>query len=93
MSQVANAQKTTASPAISPRVTATIGASAISTIRAPASTVMARAHGHPVRRREILAARTRRASADATKIPAAAYRNTPTDQDMTASTAALAPPT
>ena len=38
---MAKAQNTTASPAIRPRVTATIGASAISTIRAPASTVIA----------------------------------------------------
>ena len=41
MSQVAKAQKTTEVPAIRPRVASTIGASAISTMRAPASTVMA----------------------------------------------------
>jgi hypothetical protein len=43
INQVANAQKTTAAPAIKPRVAATMGASAISTIRAAARMVMAQA--------------------------------------------------
>ena len=43
MSHVAKAQKTTDNPAISPRVASTIGAESISTIRAPATTVIATA--------------------------------------------------
>ncbi len=39
-SHVANAQITTARPAISPRVASTIGASAISTMWAPPATTM-----------------------------------------------------
>lgn len=46
MSQLANDQRMTASPAITPRVAATTGVLSISTMRAPATTVIASAPMH-----------------------------------------------
>ena len=93
MSHVAKAQKTTDSPPTRPRVARTIGASAISRMRAPASTVIAHA---PMATQYGGSRSTGRRSKSiirrATNTPAAAYRKIPTDQETTASSASAAAP-
>src|SRR5699024_3471409 len=88
ISQVAKPQNTTAAPSIMPRVALTMGASAISTIRAPARIVMAQA---PMATQYGGSRSTGRNSNHimraATNMPAAAYRNTPTDHAHTATMA------
>src|SRR6185312_5530635 len=88
MSQVAMPQNTTESPAIRCPVAATIGASAMSTMRAPASTVMARApmvtqyggvNSSGPKRYSM--------SLSATNTAVAPYSSTPTDQATTATSA------